>query len=66
MAGYQKTKRVVDKNLKKSVVLRSREEIFDLEKYLKLLTSVEKPLQQRLKNRVRIVHLALSSKAWQV
>ena len=66
MAGYQKTKRVVDKNLKKSVVLRSREEIFDLEKYLKLLTSVEKPLQQRLKNHVRIVHLALSSKAWQV
>ena len=35
MAGDQKTKRVVDKNLKKkSVVLRSRvnrEEIFDLE-----------------------------------
>ena len=70
MAGYQKTKRVVDKNLKKkSVVPRSRvnrEEIFDLEKYLKLLTSVEKPLQQRLKNRVRIVRLALSSKAWQL
>lgn len=69
MAGYQKTKRVVDKNLKKSVVLRSRvnrEEIFDLEKYLKLLTSVEKPLQQRLKDHVRIVHLALSSKAWQL
>ena len=31
----------------------NREEIFDLEKYLKLLTSVEKPLQQRLKDHVR-------------